>query len=78
MPASGRRVGEGIRRKVDKNTLPVAERRHANERPYSFDVATGFADEPPDIAVGELHLDGNGSATTLDSFDDYFVRLFRE
>jgi hypothetical protein len=71
-------VRERIRGKVDEHTLPVAKRRHANQRAHCFDVATGFADEPADVAVRKLHLDSDGSTTALNRFDDYFIGLFRE
>jgi hypothetical protein len=63
---------------VDENTLAIAQRCHANERPHCFDIAARFADEPADVAVRELHLDRDGSTTTLDRFDDHLVGLLRE
>src|SRR5260370_10105575 len=68
-----RRVGE-----VDEHTLVVARRRDPNQRPDRLDVASRLADEPADVPVRKLHLDGDGAATPLECFHQHFLRLLRE
>src|SRR5690348_5851895 len=62
-------------RQVDEHTLVVARARNADQRADCLDVAAGFADEAADVVVGELHLDGNGAAATLERLDQNFLRL---
>src|SRR5260370_12045108 len=65
-----RRIGE-----VDEHALVVARRRDSNERPDGLDVASGLADEPADIALGKLHLDGDCAAPSLEGLHQHLLRL---
>src|SRR5260370_36777434 len=56
----------------------VARRRDANQRPDRFDVASCLADEPADVAIRKLHLDGDGAAAPLECFHQHFLRLLGE
>src|SRR5260370_33520751 len=56
----------------------VARRRDANQRPDRFDVASCLADEPADVAIRKLHLDGDGAAAPLEGFHQHFLRLLGE
>src|SRR5689334_18168050 len=68
-------VGHGGVREVDENTPTVARRRDADQRPDRLDVAPGLADEPADVLVRQLHLDGHGPSSTLERFDRDLIGL---
>src|SRR6266446_1386207 len=61
--------------KIDEYPLAVAQRGDTDQGPDSFDVSPGFADEPSDVLVGELDLDGHRPAAALEGLDRYLVRL---
>jgi hypothetical protein len=71
-------MGKGGVGQIDEYALPVTQRRDAHKRPDRFDVAPGFADEATDVPVGELHLDGDGAAATLDGLYVNVIGLLGE
>jgi hypothetical protein len=69
-------MAEGRIGQVHEHALSVAKGGHANECPHGFDVATGLADEPADVAVGQFDLDRNRPATAFDRFHNDLIRFF--
>src|SRR2546430_8653557 len=60
---------------VDEHPLAVAQRRDPHQGPDRFDVASGLADEPAYLLVGQLDLDRDGTTATLERLDQYLLRF---